>query len=555
MMSKYRYTRFLVLSLLFFITYGCKKPAVSPVETWRLEFVEPTFTTPRNLGFGYALPLTLNGEAVKAQDIQWSSEDPEIAFVTDEGFVYGNWAGETYVIAALTNGKAEARCKVIVTDDNAYMFRLVLADKGQDVHSISDPKTFLSPRAIDRRKQTGVPIDERDLPIASDYLHQIASQGGVIVAKSKWLATVTVYTDSASFRERYGNLPFVSEVVEVWQGGRIESTGRQEQVPAYGGLNGIHKEAVIRHDGDYGEALLNIDMHQGQLLHQQGFTGAGMAIAVIDAGYERLPSNKYMMNSQIQEVRSFIHNHPDPFALDEHGIMVSACMAANVPGEYVGTAPDADYWLFSTELRAEEYPVEEDYWVAAIEYADSVGVSIVNSSLSYTYRDGLMDSYTYEDMDGATAFCSRGAAVALEKGIFVCNSAGNNGSWVGAPADVDGVLTVGAVNAGNEVASLSSFGMTVDGRMKPDALALGAGTQVVGSDQFIGTRNGTSYSTPILCGLVACLWQAYPSLSNRELLDVIHRSSDRYDAPELPFGYGLPNMRKAMDLAGQIAKR
>lgn len=546
--------RYYLVSLLLLIGSGCKKPLVEPEEQWVLEFAEPTFTTARNLGFGYSLPLTLNGLPIDKEEVQWSTTDPEIAFVTDDGYIYGYWAGETNLTASLKNGKATASCQIIVTDDNAYMFRLVLTDKGTDNYSTGQPNQFLSQRALARRQHAGIAIDERDLPISEAYLQEIAIIGGSIVAKSKWLGTVTVYCDTASLINHYRNLPFVAEAIEVWQGAPAHQVEAISHVPV---LNNVAENkqptSILSHEA-YGKALKNIDLHNGQSLHEKGYTGSGMAIAVIDAGFQRLPANVYFTNSRIHEVKSFIHNQPDPFALDEHGVWVSSCMAVNKPGEYIGTAPDADYWLFSTEVRTEEFPVEEDYWVAALEYADSVGVAIVNSSLSYTYRDGFLPDYTYEDMDGKTAFCSRGAAVAVSKGMLIVNSAGNHGSWVGAPADVADVLTLGAVSITHEISGFTAFGVTVDGRMKPDVVSLGAGTNVVEPDNYVSSRSGTSYASPIMCGLAACLWQAYPSLSNLELLDVIRQSSDRYLAPEIPYGHGLPDMVRALVLADKLTR-
>jgi subtilisin family serine protease len=229
-------------------------------------------------------------------------------------------------------------------------------------------------------------------------------------------------------------------------------------------------------------------------------------------------------------------------------------MAVNKPGTYVGTAPEANYWLLHTEDASTEYPIEEDYWVNAIEYADSVGVDIVNSSLTYTNGYYLPQArYKFEDMDGKTAMATRAANVAFSKGIFIVCCAGNEQQWVGTPADSPNVLTLGSINSTGNIDNFSSWGITVDGRVKPDLVALGGGAGVINPAGVAETRSGTSYASPIMCGLAACLWQAYPKLTNKDLLMVLRKSANRYNTPVIPYGYGLADMQKAMDLAKAIS--
>ena len=227
-------------------------------------------------------------------------------------------------------------------------------------------------------------------------------------------------------------------------------------------------------------------------------------------------------------------------------------MAVNKARYYVGTAPGANYWLLRTEDESSEYAIEEDYWVAAAEFADSIGVDVVNTSLYYTSHDGLM-RYKYEDMNGKTSFASRGAAMAADKGILVICCAGNDQSWVGTPAEATDVLAVGSINRTGNIDNFTSYGITVDGRMKPDVVALGGSAGVIDITGKPMNRSGTSYASPIVCGLAACLWQAYPKLTNKDLLDIFRKASNRYGSPAVPYGYGLTDMNKAVQLAQSVS--
>jgi subtilisin family serine protease len=230
-------------------------------------------------------------------------------------------------------------------------------------------------------------------------------------------------------------------------------------------------------------------------------------------------------------------------------------MAVNKPGFFVGVAPLAKYWFLRTEDQQSEFPIEEDYLVSALEFADSVGVDVVNTSLYYTSHDGPTYHYKYENMDGRTAFASQGANMAADKGMLIFSCAGNDHSWVGTPADSPDVLAIGSVNSSRIIYSLGSFGLTVDGRMKPDLVGMGDFASVITPSGVSMKRSGTSYASPIVCGLAACLWAAYPKLNNRDIREVMLKASDRYSNPVLPYGYGIPDMKKAMELAQVLSDR
>ena len=232
---------------------------------------------------------------------------------------------------------------------------------------------------------------------------------------------------------------------------------------------------------------------------------------------------------------------------------VLSCIGMNQPHVMVGTAPEASFWLLRSEDEYSEHLVEQDYWAAALEFADSVGVDVVNTSLGYYAFDDPSKDYRYCDLDGKFALMSRQAAKAVDKGMVIVCSAGNagSGSWkkTTPPGDAENVLTVGAINKQGVLAPFSSIGNTADGRVKPDVMAVGLGSDVMGTDGIVRGANGTSFSSPIMCGMVACLWQALPDLTAKELIELVRRSGDRADSPDNIYGYGIPDMWKAYQSA------
>jgi hypothetical protein len=438
--------------------------------------------------------------------------------------------------------------------DYDYMFRLTLKDKGATHYSIDKPEQFLSTKAIERRQKQGYKIDQSDFPISENYLAEIRQAGGIIVAKSKWLNTVSVLVSDSLLVNRLDSLPFVDSAMFIWRGTIYERPDKvtADSIPFY-------PMDVKPQDDYYGYAAVNIKTLNGDKLHAAGYKGNGVDVAVIDAGFSNLPSIEYLDSVNVGEYKNFVYNG-DGYSIynkiNQHGLNSLSCMATNKPYKYVGTAPEASYFLYVSEDSRSEFPVEEDYWVSAIEHADSVGVDVVNTSLGYYKFDSPAISSTYAELDGKTRLISRAANKAVQKGMFLVCSAGNegNGNWgkITSPADAFGVLTVGAMKMDSTIAPFSSKGYTADLRVKPDVVALGFYMPLVDDMGRIVLKSGTSFSSPTMCGLVACLWQAFPLLTNAELLDVIQRSSDRYDDPNEIFGYGIPDMEKAMQIAKGI---
>jgi len=425
-------------------------------------------------------------------------------------------------------------------------------DKNGTPYSISNPSAFLSQRAITRRTNQGIAITQNDLPVNPGYISSVLATGSVtLLNRSKWFNAITIVTTDPTALTAIQSLPFVSSVSAVQR--KISATGDEYDPQPITLDNGSKVEPqaqvsqMLAHD--YGTSLNQISMLGGECLHNMGYEGQGMVIAVLDGGFfevNNLPAfDSLWANNQILGTWDFVANDSSVFEDNAHGEMVLSCMGANMPGQLVGTAPKADYWLLRTEDVGSEYVIEEYNWVAAAEFADSVGADIINSSLGYTTFDDPSQDHSYADMNGNTAVVSIGADIAVSKGIFVVNSAGNSGasSWyyIAAPADGDSVMAVGAVDANGVYTSFSSHGPTSDGQIKPDVAAQGFGTVVAGPFGGIQNQNGTSFSSPVTAGMVACLWQAHPALSARQLYYAIIQSASQYGNPDAELGYGIPD--------------
>ncbi|MCK5765848.1 MAG: S8 family serine peptidase, partial [Bacteroidales bacterium] len=286
-------------------------------------------------------------------------------------------------------------------------------------------------------------------------------------------------------------------------------------------------------------------------------TGKGIIIGVLDAGFtntDELPVfDSLWDNGQILGTRDFVDGGEITFNKHFHGTMVLSTMGGNYPGEIVGTAPDAYYYLLRTEDGSSELIIEEYNWVSGAEYADSLGADVLNTSLGYSdFPDDPSQNHTYEDMDGNTTPITIGADIAASRGMIVVNSAGNSGSsawyYITAPADGDSVFTIGAVNSQGVPASFTSHGPTYDGRIKPNVSAQGEGAYVARPDGTFIYGNGTSFSSPITAGMMACLWQANTDMSNMDLINAVQASGSRAENPDSTIGYGIPDFMAAHNI-------
>ena len=450
-----------------------------------------------------------------------------------------------------------------------HKYLVKFTDKNNSPYSITIPSQFLSAKAIARRLNQGITIQYNDMPVTPSYIDSIINTGVTLLCRSKWFNSVTIYTTDAAALAKIKTFPFVVSVDSVARIKKdlqkpvnlekpIESPVDLSSKPDF--LNNMSNEGNMKiNNYDYGLATNQITMIGGDYLHNQGYCGQGMTIAIIDAGFWYVDTisafDSLWINNQILGTKDFVEPGGDVFKKSTHGMMVLSTIGANMPGQIVGTAPKAKFWLLRSEDAATENIIEEYNWASAAEYADSVGADVINSSLGYTVFDAGWMNHTYIDMNGHTTPGSIAATIAASKGIIVCNSAGNSGQnpwhYIGSPADADSILTVGAVDDQGNYAAFSSTGPTSDGRIKPTVATQGQGTVVVSTSGVPMSGNGTSFSSPVLTGAVACLWQAYPSMSNMQIIEAIKESASQYSNPDSLLGYGIPNFAAAaMILSG-----
>ncbi|MDR0976949.1 MAG: S8 family serine peptidase, partial [Prevotellaceae bacterium] len=350
-------------------------------------------------------------------------------------------------------------------------YRISLTDKLATRHSLSRPHEFLSDKALERRRRQGIAIDSADLPVCRDYIDAIQRTGVRIVVAGKWDNFVTVACNDSTLIDAVARLPFVRHTERVWRTPGVDKPYMSTR----------RDSLVNRPDtfpaGIYGAAFGQIAQSNGQQLHEAGFRGEGMTIAVIDAGFHNADRITALHHARVLGTRDFVNPASDIFAESGHGTGVLSCIAANAPYVLTGTAPEASFWLLRSEDEYSENLVEQDYWAAAVEFADSVGVDVLNASLGYYTFDDRAKNYDFCHLDGRFALISRQASRLADKGMVLVCSAGNTGigSWkkITPPADADHVLTVGATDDEGVLAMFSAVGNTTDNRVKPDIMAIG----------------------------------------------------------------------------------
>ncbi len=425
-------------------------------------------------------------------------------------------------------------------------------DKKNSPYSVTSPGAFLTPRSIQRRLNHNIPVVATDIPINANYIDSLVAKGAHIHCRSKWFNGVVVTLTNPAVLAAIQTLPFVSgslAVGDVHQTGGAAMTGKWNPVSASASrktIPSVPKPVSL----NYGYSGNQINMLQGVCLHDQGYQGQGVVIAILDAGFSHADTLKaydsLRANHQILGTWDFVTEKDSVYNQHFHGEMVLSCMGANLPGQLIGTAPKANYWLLVSEDVNSEYVVEEYNWANAAEFADSVGADVINTSLGYTTFDDSTENHTYADMNGHTTPCARAANFAANKGIaVVCaegNLAGTKWNYVGTPADADSVLAVGAVDGGGVYASFSSHGPGSAGMIKPAVAAEGAGTVVADfQSNTVIPENGTSFASPVMCGMVACLLQAHPYVSVMDLFHYIEQSGSQHNAPDTLLGYGIPD--------------
>lgn len=449
-------------------------------------------------------------------------------------------------------------------------YAIKFTDKDNNTYSLDAPEEFLTQRSMDRRDRHGIEYHITDLPITSSYVSQVANIGVEVKKRVKWINSILIKTTDASILSQVEALPFVEGVTKIADIKTYPTlvpknqflVEEQWKASNHQEVNSTKSTNVL----DYGAAHDQIQMINGIPLHDAGFQGQGMVIAVLDGGFigvpQRIVFDSLWDNGQILGSKDFASEDNNPFAGSSHGTGVLSTMGANWPGEMVGTAPKASYWLIRTEFTDYENIIEEYNWLVGAAFADSVGADVINSSLGYSVFDDPNMDHTWADLDGNTSIVTIGADLAAAKGILPVNSAGNEGGsaweYISSPADGDSVFAIGAVDYNGNIVDFSSRGLPSDPRIKPNVCAVGAMTVVCDaySDE-ITYSYGTSFSSPTIAGMTACLWQANYNLNNKQIMELIEASSSQAQIPDNEYGYGIPDYAEANTNVGvetQITK-
>jgi serine protease AprX len=438
-----------------------------------------------------------------------------------------------------------------------------LKNKAGTPYSLNNPIQFLTQRSIDRRIRYSIPIDSTDLPIPPAYIDSILSAGSVtLLNTSKWLNQVCIQTSDAAALNKINTFPFVITTAPIAARPVISASATSARPVINSIVNNVQaRPAAINATQDYysyGYAYAQIHLHQGEFLHDHGFLGNSMIITFTDDGfyhYQTLPTfDSIRNNNQILGTWDFVALDTDVTSLGAaHGTECLSTIAANIPGSFVGSAPQTSFYLFRTEDASSEYPVEEQNWAAAAERADSLGTDLISVSLGYTVFDSSRFNHTYNDLNGHKTLIARAANLAARKGILVVAAAGNEGGfpwhYIVTPADADSALTVGGVDTLGVSAWFSSYGPNSSGQIKPDVAAVASNAVVADANTGAPTySNGTSFATPIMAGLSTCLWEAFPEVNNMNIINILHQASNRTNNPDDRTGYGIPDMKDAFVL-------
>ncbi len=423
--------------------------------------------------------------------------------------------------------------------------------------TISNPSAYLSAKSIARRATYNVPVTVSDLPVNPSYVTQIENVPNVTVLyASKWMNGVVASITNTGALTAINTLSFVSSSNRVNRYKLDLGDGEITPVPT----QYSQEKTSVNTNLNYGLSLTQAQQLNVTCLHAAGFRGQGITIAVLDNGFNNANINPVFdsirARNGIKGTYDFVNGEVNVYNDGAHGAMVFSTMAGHSSGNLIGTAPYANYWLFTTEEDAAETISEEYNWIRGAEFADSVGADILTTSLGYFGFDNNLNNHVTNDLNGKIAPMSIAATMAARKGLLVLNSAGNSGSnaptTIGVPADADSIISVGAVNGVGARAGFSSVGPTIDGRIKPELAARGEGAIVCLPDGSFASGNGTSFSCPILAGAVACFWQKNPTLKNMKVIDTLKKMANQAANPDNLLGWGVPDMCRIVGIKKQI---
>src|SRR5258705_10155935 len=441
------------------------------------------------------------------------------------------------------------------TEVHAQFTRYVvkLRNKGNNPFSLSTPTAYLSQRAISRRTRYGIAIDSTDLPVTPSYITQIRNVTNVTVLNiSKWHNSVAIQTSDPNAITTINGLSFVQSVAPI--AARVQNSNRklitadQPYVPSQR-VTDITADFFNYGSGSFTE----INLHKGQFLHNIGLRGQGMVIALLDGGFSNYNTldamDSIIINNQVLDTWDFYSNNTTVSDDHPHGMQCLSTIAANIPGQFIGKAPKANFMLYRTEDVNSEYPIEEFNMVCGMERADSAGADVISASLGYSDFDDASFNHTYSQLNGNTTIAAIGADLAAKKGILFVNAAGNEGSlpwhYITTPADGDSVLAVGAVSTSGAVGSFSSYGPSSDGQVKPDVASIGVGAIVQSTSNTVVTGSGTSFACPNMAGLSAILWQGFPEYNNMRIARALREAGNIVNTPNDRIGYGIPDLKSA----------
>ncbi|MCW5909072.1 MAG: S8 family peptidase [Chitinophagales bacterium] len=430
------------------------------------------------------------------------------------------------------------------SQDNYYWVKFT--DKQNNNHTIANPSTFLTAASIERRQIQNIAVNESDLPITESYIDSLAPYIVELKHRLKWFNMAVVKLINETYTDSIIKFPFVDTLgkIEFPPSRATDADSKFEEVYPLVNQNYVYPNK-------YGIAYHQAKMLNTDLLHQLNERGKGVLVAVMDNGFVNVNNIKGFdsVRSRILATYDFVNNETNVYNDGGHGTNVFSCIAGNIPNQFLGTAPDASFFLLTTEDNGREWVMEEYNWAAAAEWADSAGAKIFTTSLGYTTFNGDTGNHTYNDLDGNTTIITRAGNMAFGKGILVLNSAGNEGSapwhYISAPADGDSILAVGAVDSAELIAGFSGRGPTVNGKIKPDVCAQGVKSAVLTVGGDVGYSGGTSFSCPIMAGSAASLWGAFPDKTANDIKVAIIVSCPTFWYPDNEYGYGIPNFYTA----------
>ena len=444
----------------------------------------------------------------------------------------------------------------------AYAFRVTFKDKNGTL-TFADSLQYLSPKALMRRAKQNIMLDSSDLPVVKSYIDSVVVKSNAVMVHnvSKWFNQVVVITYDSLKGANCSSLPMVESVKliarynnGIFKNSQINDSKFDNEV--------VNSNKTTGTSAYYGLTFQQVNMLGLDCLHDLGYRGEDMDIAVFDVNFRYTDVcsafDSLRLQNRIKDVYNFVKDTNYVFSQainNDHGMNVLGCMASLIPSVNIGTSPYGNYYLYNTEDNYSEQPIEEDNWLSAAERADSIGVYLVNSSLGYNNFDAPFtntSSYKYADLTGSKTLIAKAANKLVSKGIILVQAQGNEGAaawhYMLTPADADSAFSVGSVD-GSGIWASSGYGPNFSGQIKPDGCALGKGTSLIGGNCLVGSSNGSSFASPVMCGAIACLWQALPTKTNWEIRQLVKMSSSQYLNPNNTTGYGIPNFCSAYNIA------